>query len=118
MFPTSIVEKHFNGEQIKAIVELLYKYQRSGIGWDDWIIKNWPENIREKWIEVLHDCRMQGFINPRAIGDKIVWHQMLGQLLFLNHVDQCTACPVLADECSGGVDARGDFKPCWKDKEV
>jgi hypothetical protein len=101
-------------EEIMAIAGLLTKYQRSGIGWDEWIVKNWPIGLVDKWKDVLKLCRANGFINPRAYGEKIKWHQILKHSKDKQAIDQCVLCPNKFDDCTGTANERKEFKPCWQ----
>jgi hypothetical protein len=112
--PREIMRGMLTFEERADVARLLLKYQKSGIGWDDWIIKNWPEAIAARWKPVIEECRRNGFVHPRAVGDKIVWHQILTQPSSLRYVNQCTICPVLHDECKGKVNDNHEFKPCWE----
>lgn len=117
MYPTLILNSIFTKDEIKALISLLNKYQRSGIGWDDWMVKNWPADVTDKWISVLSKCRENGFINPVAQGDKIIWHQILVNASQKQWVDKCSVCPVLYEACKGKTDSSHNFVACWKEDE-
>ena len=120
--PTQIVDEFMDWNDKDQMIKHLITYQKSG---DD---RNWdnyrnriPDELLEKWGNVILQCRMNGYLSPRAYDNKIVWKTMT--TYHPEMCDQCSACPnvFISGECKGqirpkleGVEWKRNFVPCWK----
>jgi len=81
-----------NEGELTLITDLLTTYQRQGENrkWDDFRYKI-PDNLLKLWGDLIIECRRNGFIGPRAEGDRITWMQVIGTNDIRNG-DLCTMC--------------------------
>lgn len=123
--PNDIMREFINDEEIAHICGLLNSYQKSGVGWDEWRAKHWINDwsLESKWENVLRTCRLNGYINPHADGDRIRWRQVSAALMVIEddgNINQCILCPLKQDDCKGtkkiNIYGQKIFTPCWKDE--
>lgn len=109
----------------KSIVGYLTTFQRQGENrrWDEFRNKI-PSPLLKIWGDLLIECRRNGFVQPRAEDDQIIWRQLIGKSNIKNS-DLCTMCE---RECqkremiNSGEMKRlrllnneiQEPKPCWK----
>jgi hypothetical protein len=79
-------------DDYRTIVALLTTYQRKGDNraWDDFRTK-FPVPLLKLFGDLLIECRRNGFIYPRAEGDRLIWRQVIGNNTEGN-LDLCTMC--------------------------
>lgn len=98
-------------QESDLIYSLLSRYANSSAQWDEWRVKNWPEEIEEPWAKVMRMCRNYGYIFPYAKDGVINWFRVR-----LDEHDECTLCP--NKECRGVslINGHGkkEFTPCWE----
>jgi hypothetical protein len=112
MLANTILNKYFSLSEVRDITQLLVKYRKSGIGWDEWRKKHFPDALSINWGKCLNECYKNGFIGPYVYADEIKFYQVLGRPHKM--VDECTMCPADFDkgECKHTI-VNGNFTPCW-----
>lgn len=108
--PDNIILFSMSSKEVVAIKGHLAGYRKSNIGWDTYRAKI-PDELLNKWHNVLRECRMSGYVNPRATLDNIIWDQAVDT----KSGDRCIMCPN-AYPCKGkSIDKENkkDFIPCW-----
>ena len=123
--PDEIMSEYLTYTEKTMVCGLLNSYKKSGAGWDDWRAKHWINDvaIESKWENVLRTCRLNGYINPHADGNRIRWLQVSAALMVIEDdgdINQCILCPGGHDECRGrgkiNIYGQKIFTPCRKDK--
>jgi len=95
--PETVMRRIFRETNLKEsadyglLVSLLTTYQRQGElrSWDGYRAKISPQLLK-LWGDILIECRRNGFIAPRAAGDKIVFRQVVSSNKHTG--DLCTMC--------------------------
>lgn len=110
--PNTILREHLIESEIKDIAQLLVKYRKAGLGWDEWKVKHFPEILAQKWKVCLDECSKNGYIGPHVLNDDIRFYQVLGRTK--QTTDECTMCQSDFEkgECKHTI-IKGDFIPCW-----
>jgi len=74
-----------------ALVQHIEAYQKAGDMrmWDSYAAKI-PQALREKWSQVLLECRRNGFIAPYVYDGKLIWRQIRTHGPMTD--DLCTTC--------------------------
>ena len=106
----------FDTSEIADIVAALARYQRSGSGWDEWRIKNWPEDFVARWEKALDMGRHNGYIGPHVSNGAIKWWRVR----VLTSDNYCIMCPISLTDCHGTTTrnrfGQHVFSPCGKYK--
>ena len=111
--PDEVVMAFFDSSEVADIAATLTRYQRSGTGWDEWRVKNWPEAFAERWQKALDMCRRNGYLAPHALNGSIRWYRLTG----MGVRNDCVMCPTHYSECGGtsirNASGQRIFSPCW-----
>ena len=70
-YPDEIIGEHY-----EIIQKWLEGYQKSRTGWDTYVLRISSED-RKLLADIFKECRANGFFNPRVVGEKIVWSQIV-----------------------------------------
>jgi hypothetical protein len=117
LHPNQIVEGIFTAGEKDLMIKLLIAFQKIQTDWDAYR-KKIPDNLLEKWADIMLKCRENGFVAPRVYDNQIHWKQIMG--LHTELSDECTMCPstFVSGECKGRLklNAKNErvFVPCWK----
>lgn len=121
MHPNQIIDEFMDWSDKDLMIKHLISYQKLGDdrNWDNYR-KKIPDELLQKWANIIFKCRMSGFIAPRAYDNKIVWKTMI--TYHPEMCDQCSVCPktFISGECQGKLKPKMEgghwvrnFVPCW-----
>ena len=115
--PEDIISGILDYADKESMMDHLQAYQRRGEErrWEDYR-KKIPTVLLNQWIQVVNECRINGFINPIIVHGKLTWAQIIGDR---SYSDQCTVCPkkYVDGSCEGKSiinKDKFDFIPCWQ----
>ena len=119
--PNHIVDEFMDWNDKDQMIKHLIAYQKLGDdrNWDNYR-KKIPDELLEKWGNVILQCRMNGYLYPRAYDNKIIWKTMT--FYHPEVCDQRSVCPkaFIAGECKGQLKPKNEggiwkrnFVPCW-----
>lgn len=116
--PDEIIDKYFSSTEKKTFTEFLSIYQKTRPDWDAYRNKI-PDGMLDKWVKILKDCRVNGFIRPQVTNGELCWSQIQGFKRNYQNADKCTLCPSSdkSGDCRGTTkykDGQRMFRPCWE----
>lgn len=64
------------GQDYDFVKKHIIGHRKSRMEWDDYREKNLNPGEQEILTEILRECRVNGFVNPHIVKDKVVFAQM------------------------------------------
>ena len=115
--PENIIRSIFsNPDDYDDMVRHLSTWQKNQSDWNQYRQKI-PDELLQKWSQVMKEFRLNGYLSPRVENGKIVPRQILTHERTRSCTDQCTLCPntIIGGMCKGQFTIRNNqkfFIPC------
>jgi hypothetical protein len=116
-YPAQIIDEIFSYDEKKSMIKYLITHQKTQTDWNVFRQKI-PDELLEKWANIMRECRENGFVNPIVRHEKIQWSQIVGFERNYKNYDECSLCSrsFVGGDCNGEITykfGKKDFKPCW-----